>query len=76
MKILHEKVYDEVIERLKKAYSQLRIGDPLEPNTLYGPLHTKQAVDMYLKAIEDAKRQGGTIIYGGKVTFLNKFKNF
>jgi aldehyde dehydrogenase family 7 protein A1 len=28
--ILHDKVHDEVIERLKKAYSKIRIGDPLE----------------------------------------------
>jgi len=64
--IVHEKVYDEVLERLKKAYSQLRIGDPLDSNTIYGPLHTKQSIDLYLKAISDAQTQGGTIIYGGK----------
>jgi aldehyde dehydrogenase family 7 protein A1 len=29
-------------------------------------LHTKQSVDLYLKAISDAQAQGGTIIYGGK----------
>ena len=28
--ILHEKVHDVVVERLKKAYAQLRIGDPLD----------------------------------------------
>ena len=28
--ILHEKIYDEVLEKLKKAYSQVRIGDPLD----------------------------------------------
>ena len=64
--IVHEDVYDEVVERLKKAYSQLKIGDPLEPNTIYGPLHTKRSVDLYLKAVEDAKRLGGQIVFGGK----------
>jgi hypothetical protein len=59
-------VYDQVLQGLKKAYSQLRIGDPLEANTIYGPLHTKNSVNLYSQAIEDAKKQGGTIEYGGK----------
>lgn len=37
-------------------------------STLYGPLHTKQAVEQYLAAIEKAKQQGGTLVCGGKVT--------
>ena len=34
--ILHEKVYDQVLERLKKAYASIfkRVGDPLEDGTL------------------------------------------
>ncbi|XP_023232306.1 alpha-aminoadipic semialdehyde dehydrogenase-like [Centruroides sculpturatus] len=64
--IAHEKVYDEVLDRLKKAYSQIRVGDPLESGTMYGPLHTKQGVNEYLAAIEEAKKQGGVIEYGGK----------
>ncbi|MGH0171246.1 UNVERIFIED_CONTAM: hypothetical protein FKN15_060574 [Acipenser sinensis] len=45
---LHESVHDVVVEKLAKAYKQVRIGDPWDPSTMYGPLHTKQAVDMYL----------------------------
>ena len=69
LKIVHENVYDEVVKRLTKAYSQLKVGDPLETGTLYGPLHSKQSVELYLKAIEDAKSRGGKIITGGKVLF-------
>ncbi|XP_028829571.1 alpha-aminoadipic semialdehyde dehydrogenase [Denticeps clupeoides] len=65
--MLHEGVHDAVVERLAKAYKQVRIGDPWDPSTLYGPLHTKQAVEQYLAAVEQAKQQGGTIICGGKV---------
>lgn len=36
-------------------------------NVLYGPLHTKQAVNMFLGAVEAAKKEGGTVVYGGKV---------
>ncbi|XP_052283343.1 alpha-aminoadipic semialdehyde dehydrogenase-like isoform X2 [Dreissena polymorpha] len=65
--ILHETVHDEVIKRLVRAYGQLRIGDPCEPGTLYGPLHTKQGVENYKKALDEAVKQGGKIECGGKV---------
>ena len=55
-----------MVERLKKAYSQLKVGDPLEKNTIYGPLHTKNSVKLFLNAIEEAKKQGGQILIGGK----------
>jgi aldehyde dehydrogenase family 7 member A1 len=65
--ILHESIYDEFIARLVKAYSQIKIGDPLTDGVLCGPLHTKQAVEHYKQALIDVKAQGGKIIYGGKV---------
>jgi len=55
------------VSGLKKAYAQIRIGDPLDKNALYGPLHTKAAVQQYLSAIEEAVKQGGTVSYGGKL---------
>uniref|UniRef100_A0A6B2FEG8 Alpha-aminoadipic semialdehyde dehydrogenase n=1 Tax=Bothriechis nubestris TaxID=1766655 RepID=A0A6B2FEG8_9SAUR len=64
---LHESIHDQVVEKLMKAYAQVRIGDPWDANTLYGPLHTKQAVKMFLDAVEVAKQQGGSVVYGGKV---------
>uniref|UniRef100_T1JGM2 aldehyde dehydrogenase (NAD(+)) n=1 Tax=Strigamia maritima TaxID=126957 RepID=T1JGM2_STRMM len=64
---LHEKIYDTVLDRLKKAYTQVRIGDPLEPTTLYGPMHSKLGVQLYQAAIESAKKNGGKIEIGGKV---------
>uniref|UniRef100_A0A5F5PY19 Alpha-aminoadipic semialdehyde dehydrogenase n=1 Tax=Equus caballus TaxID=9796 RepID=A0A5F5PY19_HORSE len=66
-KFLHESIHDEVVNRLKKAYAQVRVGNPWDSNVLYGPLHTKQAVSMFLGAVEEAKKEGGTVVYGGKV---------
>ncbi|WAQ99828.1 AL7A1-like protein [Mya arenaria] len=65
--ILHKSVYDEVVSRLVKAYGQLRIGDPCEADTLYGPLHSTAAVEAYKNAIEEAIKQGGKVECGGKV---------
>uniref|UniRef100_A0A670JM74 Alpha-aminoadipic semialdehyde dehydrogenase n=1 Tax=Podarcis muralis TaxID=64176 RepID=A0A670JM74_PODMU len=64
---LHESIHDEVVEKLVKAYAQVRIGDPWDANTLYGPLHTEQAVKLYVDAVAQAKQQGGSVVYGGKV---------
>jgi aldehyde dehydrogenase (NAD+) len=53
--IIHESVYDEVKNKLAKAYAQLSIGNPLDENNHVGPLIDKDAVNMYLAAIEKAK---------------------
>ena len=40
---------------------------------LCGPLHTPEAVEAYKNAIEDAKAQGGTVAFGGKVIYQFDF---
>ena len=66
--ILHNKIHNEFLEKLKVAYKNImgRIGDPLEDHVLYGPLHSRQAVDEYKKAIDIAVQSGGKIEFGGK----------
>lgn len=44
----------------------MKVGDPLEKNTIYGPLHSKNSVKLFLNAIEEVKKQGGQILIGGK----------
>jgi aldehyde dehydrogenase (NAD+) len=65
--IIHESIYDKVIENLKAAYSQLKIGDPLKTENHVGPLIDKAAVNNYLKVIEKAKTQSAKIIVEGGV---------
>ncbi|HEY8365836.1 MAG TPA: aldehyde dehydrogenase family protein, partial [Bacteroidia bacterium] len=65
--IVHEKVYDQVREKLVKAYGQLKIGNPLDQNNHVGPLIDKGAVKAYLNAIEKAKAEGGNVIVEGGV---------
>lgn len=65
--IVQESVYDNLIERLKKAYAQVKVGDPLDDGVLCGPLHTRQAVDVYKNVLSRVKQQGGEIIIGGRV---------
>jgi aldehyde dehydrogenase family 7 protein A1 len=59
-------VYDRVIAGLKKAFAQIRVGDPLDANVLYGPLHTKSAVEAYLSVVAEAVKAGARVECGGK----------
>ncbi len=65
--IIHESVYDEVKNRLVKAYGQLRIGNPLDENNHIGPLIDTMAVDQYLGALEKVVQEGGNIVVDGGV---------
>ena len=60
--IIHEEVYEKVKKRLTTAYAQLKIGDPLNEVHHVGPLIDKDAVKMYLSAIEKCKAEGGNFI--------------
>lgn len=63
---VHDTIREEVVARLAKAYSQIRMGDPLDQTTLYGPLHTETAVAKYEQTIEQARQLGGKVVCGGK----------
>lgn len=62
---LHRKIADEVRDKLVRAYGTIRIGDPLDRDTLMGPLITPRAVDDVMNAIAEVKKEGGEILCGG-----------
>ncbi|CZH29340.1 TPA: aldehyde dehydrogenase family protein [Legionella pneumophila subsp. pneumophila] len=64
---IHESKYQDVIKRLRHAYEQITIGDPLDTRNLMGPLIDQQAVEQFKKAINRIKAAGGQIVYGGEV---------
>jgi len=63
--IIHEEVYEIFKKKLVKAYSQLKIGNPLKEENHVGPLIDKDAVQMYLDSIAACKKQGGKFIVQG-----------
>jgi aldehyde dehydrogenase (NAD+) len=67
--IIHESIYEDVKNQLVQAYSQLenRVGNPLDENTLIGPLIDEVAVKKFRNALTAIREQGGNIIYGGDV---------
>jgi len=58
-------IKDALVERLVDAYRQVRIGDPLDPDTLMGPVIDEQAIHTMMTALDLAQRQGGRILVGG-----------
>ena len=74
--IVHSSIYDNVLATLIKAYKQVegKIGDPLDPANLMGPLNSPHAVQQFLSSIEKAKATGGTVETGG--TAIDRPGNF
>jgi len=64
--IAHSSIFDELVDKLKNAYKQVRIGDPLKSDTLMGPLIDKNAITDFENALVKAKEEGGEILVGGK----------
>ena len=62
----HKSIFDELTKKLVPAYESVRIGDPLDGNTLMGPLVNESAIEEMEKAIAQAKKEGGEVITGGK----------
>ena len=64
--IVHRSVRDAFLERLVRAYRDVPIGDPLEDDTLMGPVLGLDAVDALMRAKEAVVEEGGEILYGGE----------
>lgn len=65
--IVHERMYETVKEKLRTAYRQLQIGNPLDETNHVGPLIDALAVKAYRNAIQKVKSEGGTWLVPGGV---------
>ncbi len=63
--ILQKGIAPEITRRLVDAYKQVKVGNPLEEGVLMGPLINELAVEQMMAALEEARKQGGEILYGG-----------
>jgi aldehyde dehydrogenase (NAD+) len=64
--IVHESIKNELVAALESAYQQVRIGDPLKPETLMGPLIDESAAQGMEKTLKELQLLGGKILYGGE----------
>lgn len=63
---IHEKHFNTFTKDLKKRYEMIKIGDPLSPHTMMGPLINQKAKIHFEEVIHELQAQGGTCLYGGK----------
>jgi aldehyde dehydrogenase (NAD+) len=66
--IVHHSRRTELLERLKKAYGSLSIGDPREAGVLVGPLIDNDAVVRMHETLARARAEGGAVFGGGRRT--------
>jgi L-aminoadipate-semialdehyde dehydrogenase len=65
--IVHEDIYDALLPRLKQAYASVKIGNPLEPGVLVGPLIGRAAYERMQAALAQAAGEGGRVAGGERV---------
>jgi aldehyde dehydrogenase (NAD+) len=63
---VHDSILQQVTDSLVNAYQQVRIGDPLEPGTLMGPLTDAASVRRFEAAVAAARAAGGEVLTGGR----------
>jgi aldehyde dehydrogenase (NAD+) len=63
---LHSSIAAQFTERLIAAYKSVKIGSPLDPATLVGPLVNQTAVRRMQEGLEEIRAQGGEVLFGGK----------
>lgn len=59
-------LYDEFIQKFTDEMSRIKPGDPLSPDTKFGPMSTQAAADDLIEQIQDAVDKGATLKTGGK----------
>jgi succinate-semialdehyde dehydrogenase/glutarate-semialdehyde dehydrogenase len=63
--LVHRSIHDELAERLVAAATDVRLGDPFDPDTTMGPLNNEQVAAKMDAHIEDAESRGANVLAGG-----------
>lgn len=64
--IAHNKIHDELVDRLRSGIASLRIGSPLEESTQIGPLINQVAVDRVSQYVSIGQNEGADLVAGGE----------
>lgn len=63
--LVHESIFEDFMERVKERVAQIKIGHPLDPNTMLGAQASNDQYDKILSYIEIGKEEGAEILMGG-----------
>ncbi|WP_394856435.1 aldehyde dehydrogenase family protein [Staphylococcus saprophyticus] len=64
--LVQEGIYDKLISRLKEAFSNIKIGDPLDENTQMGSQTSQEQMEKIQSYITYAVQSNAEILTGGK----------
>ncbi|XP_022987697.1 aldehyde dehydrogenase family 2 member C4-like [Cucurbita maxima] len=64
--LVQEGIYDEFVKKISEKAKTWVVGDPFDPKVNYGPQVDKKQLDKILKYIEHGKKEGATLVTGGK----------
>jgi len=62
---IHESKYDAFKKKIVEIYKNVKIGNPLNTDYIMGPLHTKGAIKEFTEGLDEIRKQGGKVLYGG-----------
>jgi acyl-CoA reductase-like NAD-dependent aldehyde dehydrogenase len=64
--LVHNDIYDAVVERVLSMVDGMRCGDPFDPATVISPVVTREAQERILAMIERAQADGAKLLAGGR----------
>jgi aldehyde dehydrogenase (NAD+) len=67
---VHDDVYERLVQRLRRVYSSVKIGDPRDPDTLVGPLVDRRAFENMRGALAEVHAAGGKTHGGERITTI------
>jgi aldehyde dehydrogenase (NAD+) len=73
--IVDQRVRDELVDRVAAAYATLTIGNPLDDDTLVGPLIDGDARVRMQRSLEQAMADGGRVVVGGQRVLADRYPN-
>jgi len=64
--LVHESIHDKLINMLKESFSKIKLGPGIEKDTQMGPLISKEQLKRVYYYIEEGKKEGAKLIFGGE----------
>lgn len=69
--LIHESIYDKFVEKALERVKAIKIGNPLDTETMMGAQASQQQLDKILSYIDIGKEEGAELLIGGNQNKLN-----
>jgi glyceraldehyde-3-phosphate dehydrogenase (NADP+) len=66
--LVHARLFDDFVERFLVATRRVKAGDPLDPDTVVGPLIEQRHVERVMAWIREAETAGARVLTGGEAS--------